>query len=328
MGNICRKKEDFSTAIEHVKKALKICTELNKINPEEYSPKMADILLLLGDYHTLIKKYSVSIVEYEEALRIYCELAGKDIDSSKHQLDVSKVLHCLGDVYVLKDECEEGIAYYKDALDIARSDNIVENLYTIAELQAKILESMINTYITIENYEEAICTIKEILPICRLKLALNPAREIPKLAEIRTIQGELYSHLEQPENSLLEIIEARKLYEFLTAYFPETYFDKFKSITNICILTYQEVGKYKEANELAEDVLALYRYLATKEPEEFLPIVVIYLGHIAGYHNTFTQEREKALKLAHEIIQITSSMEEKDEEIISVIQLAESIIER
>ncbi|MDR1171663.1 MAG: tetratricopeptide repeat protein [Bacteroidales bacterium] len=305
-GVIARKKQNFPEAIEHVGKALKIYTLLTEKNPVEYRPRMADMLTVMGDYHTYSENYATAVVVFEEAVKIRRELAlhgsGEDAMNLARTLDKLAVVHtCLG-------EYGDAVSRFEDALRI-ENDQLEYNLYMVLAAKANILYNLSAALFGAKKYDGAIRRIKEELEVRKKVRETDPFGQLPLMARAHDVLADAYLELGQPEDAIREREEIVKLYKTLAEHSPETWLCSLGEALNQCSNLYFEMKSYDKYFLLTKKALEVFRKLAAGDPEKYLISVGCLLGNVCHYYEMISPDRKKKIETAREICRILSSVE-------------------
>jgi hypothetical protein len=321
-GVIARKKQNLPEAIEHAGKALKIYTGLTEKNPTEYRPRMADMLVIVGDYHTYSKNYPTALVVFEEALKIRRELALHSTEENAlgvaHTLDKVAVIHiCLG-------EFEDAISRFEDALRIYE-DHIEYNIYSILASKADTLNNLAIALYHAKKYNEAVRRIKEELDIRKEVQATNPFGQLPLMAKARSLLSDAYLNLQRSEDAIREREKVVKLYKILVKHDPEPWLCDLGEALNHCSNLYRHAKMFGKYFLTMMEALDVFRKLAAINPDEYLLTVGCLLANVCHYYEQISPNRKKLLEAARESFQILSSVK-RDEMVESVYAKVKEVL--
>jgi tetratricopeptide (TPR) repeat protein len=322
MGTIAKGKQDYPKAVEYAGKALKIYTGLSEKNPAEYRPRMSDMLMVMGDYHTFARNFTVALVVFEEAMNIRRELALHG--SREYTLQLSDTLDKLATVHLCLGEFQEGFARYEEALKI-REDNLDYNLYMMLEAKANTLYNLSVGLYSAKEYGGAIRRAKEELETRKRLQEVDPFGQLPYMAKIRSLLADAYLNLQQPENAIREREMEVKLYRTFAKRFPDRLRDLGEAL-NHCSNLYFRMKAYGKYFLMMKEALEIFRKLAVTSPDEYLPTVGCLLSNVCHYYKKISPDRKKALEAAREAVRILSSIE-RDEAFEVAYEAVQRVIE-
>jgi tetratricopeptide (TPR) repeat protein len=300
---------NFPEAIEHAGKALKIYTCLTKQNPAEYRSRMADMLAVMGDYHTYSKNFSTALVVFEEVVKIRRELALHG--TVENALSVAHALDNLAANHIFLGEYEDAVSRLEDALRI-QDDHLEYNLYSILASKADTLHNLSIALHHAEKYDEAIRRIKEELEARKEVQDTDPFGQLPHMAEARNILADVYLNLQRPEDAVREREKVVSLYKTLAKHTPETWLCNLGESLSYCSNLHFRMKSYGKFFLSTKEALEVFRRLAADDPKVYLPAVGCLLGNLCYYYEHISPDRKKALEAARESVQILSSVERNE----------------
>jgi tetratricopeptide (TPR) repeat protein len=307
LGVMARKKKDYPKAVEYAGKALKIYTELTEKNPAEYRPKMSDMLVIVGDYHTYMKNYPVALVVFEEAMKIRRELALHG--SFEYAMNLADVTDKLGSIHLCMEEYPEAISHYEEALRI-KEDNIDNNLYQVLESKANTLYNLTVAHFSMHEYEKAVRRANEELEARKEVQEIDPFGQLPYRAKTGSILADLYLHLNRPEDAVRERERVVKLYRALAEHSREDdWLNSLGEALNHCSNLYFRMKSYGKYILTTKEAVKIFRRLAIADPKEYLLTVGCLLGNICHFYEQISPDRKKALEAATEACRILSTLE-------------------
>jgi tetratricopeptide (TPR) repeat protein len=305
-GIIAKRAGNVPEAIEHAGNALKIYTLLTEKNPTEYRPRMADMLTVMGDYHTYSKNFPTALVVFEEAMKIRRELALHGTE--ENALSVAHALDKLAVVHICLGELEDAVSRLEDALRI-QDDHLEYNLYSVLTSKADTLHNLSIALHHAEKYDEAIRRIKEELEARKEVQDTDPFGQLPHMAEARNILANVYLNLQRPEDAIREREKVVKLYKILAKHTPETWLCNLGEALNHCSNLHFRMKSYGKFFLSMKEALEVFRRLADDDPKEYLLTVGCLLGNVCHYYDQISPDRKKMLEAARESFQILSSIE-------------------
>jgi tetratricopeptide (TPR) repeat protein len=308
-GIIAKRKQNFPEAIEHAGKALKIYTGLTEKNPTEYRPRMADMLTVMGDYHTYSKNFPTALVVFEEAVKIRREIAFHGTE--ENALSVAHTLDKLAVVHLCLEEYGDAISRFEDALRIM-DDHLEYNLYSILASKADTLYNLSIALYQAKKYDEAIRRIKEELDIRKEVQETDPFGQLPLMARARNVLANVYLSLQRPEDAIREREKIVKLYKTLAKHTPETWLHNLGEALNYCSNLHFRMKSYGKCFLSMKEALEVFRKLAATDPDKYLSTVGCLLGNVCHYYEHISPNRKKLLEAARESFQILSSIERNE----------------
>jgi tetratricopeptide (TPR) repeat protein len=308
-GILARKKSDYPEAIEHAAKALKIYTGLTEKNPAEYRPRMADMLTVMGDYHTYSKNFPTALVVFEEAVKIRREIALHGTE--ENALNVAHTLDKLAVVHLFLEEYGDAISRFEDALRI-QDDHLEYNLYSVLASKADTLYNLSIALYQAKRYDEAIRRIKEELEVRKEVQETDPFGQLPLMAKARNVLANVYLGLQRPEDAIREREKVVKLYKTLAKHSPETWLCDLGESLNYCSKLYFRMKSYGKYFLSTKEALEIFRRLAATDPVEYLPTVGCLLENVCHYYEQISPNKKKSLEAARESFQILSSIERNE----------------
>ena len=307
MGVIAKKKKDYRTAVEHAGKALKIYTGLMDKNPAEYRPKMSNMLVIMGEYHLLMENFAVSLVVFEEALKVRRELALYGNPESLMQLaDVLDKLSC---VHLCLKEHPEAIRKFEEALKI-KDDNLDFNLYHVLKSKADTLHNLSIAHYSMHEYEKALRRAKEELDVRREVQEIDPFGQLSHIAATRKMLGDIYLQLNRPDEAVVEREQVVKLYKTLVKHFPDNGWLPHLGVElNHCCNLYYHKKMYGKYILGLKEAIEIFRKLALDNPDEYLMTVGCLLSNVCHFYETISPDKKKMLEAATEAYRILSSID-------------------
>ena len=220
--------------------------------------------------------------------------------------------HLPGDADTLKPSNAQSEKEYNEALKSFREladKNPDDYLPKVAET----LNSLGLLHTDTERDSEAEEEFSEALKIYQALADKNPDDYLPKVAETLNNLGLLHTDTDRGDEDEEELGEKLKRYRELAKKNPDGYLPKVaKTLNNLGDLYWRnEHSDDKEACEKVEDryceALKIYRDLAEKNPDDYLPQVAETLNNLALLHeNTYSddeaeEEFDEALRIYREL---------------------------
>ena len=279
----------FTEAIEYYNHCL-----LLTILPE----KRSDILINLGSTHYKNNAYSEAEISFNEALKIYRELAKKKSDT--YLPDVAMTLNNLGVLQSNNNEHSKAKISYNEALKI-RKELAEKNRETYLPQVANTLNNMGNLQRVKHEYSEAEVSYKEALKMYMEFAYKDPEAYLHNVATTLINLGNLLSDKHEYSQAEVSYKEALRVYRKLAemnsnAYIPNVAL----TLTNIARLLVLK-DEYAEAETAFKEALKIQRELSNKNSKAYLPDVAYTLVCLSQFH---IYNKELSLKYAKEAIEI------------------------
>lgn len=250
-------------------------------NKLEDKSNVAVSLNNLGNLHQNLKQYSKAEKEYNEALKIYRDLAKSH--SSEDISDVAMALNNLAILHTTLNQYKQAEQEYQEALEIYRELAKTNRDAYIAYV-ARTLNNLAALHSKINNYEEA---EKE------LEMALKYYYELSKsnrYAYIEYVAGtlnnlaSLHEDLINYEIAEFEYQEALKIYQELAAKNREAYIVEVANTFNNLAVLHANLNQLDKTEVEWKQALEIYRELAIIIREAYIGDVAMTLYGLAILH--------------------------------------------
>jgi tetratricopeptide (TPR) repeat protein len=235
----------------------------------------------LGNLQTDKNEYEKAEESYEEALRLYRELAATN--PKTYGPDVAMTLNNLGTLSRDKNEYEKAEESYEEALELYR-ELASTNPETYRPNLAMTLNNLGNLQSDKNEYEKAEESYEEALIIRRELADTNPQTYLPNVATTLNNLAVLYSDKNEYEKAEESYKEALAIRRELAATNPQTHLPQLATTLNNLAVLYSDKNEYEKAEEPYEEALAIRRELATTNPRTYLPTVATTLNNLAVLH--------------------------------------------
>lgn len=213
-----------------------------------------------------LKDFDKARQHYEEALKMYRELANKNPE--KYRPDVAKVLNRLGVLLANIGELKQAQTCFEEVLQIfqklAKKD---PEKYLSAV--AIILSNLGNLLCFMKELEQAKIHYDEALKISRKLDKKDPELRKSLIATTLNNRGDLFREKGKTKQALADLKKALKIRRELMELKPEVYRPELASSLNNLGSLLCKMNKLKEAQELLEEALPIYRELADKRPKTY-----------------------------------------------------------
>ena len=290
-------------------KSLELAQQLEHwyaLEPDTSAVRRAKLYNLIGLDHSAQNDFLTAKKAYQEVLKIYRDLAGKDSDVYQLNLanSCNNLASLLQDVHSFK-EAEE---LYREALKIYR-DLSEKNPDAYLPALARGCSNLANLLQDTGSFREAEELHREALKIRRTLAEKNPDAYLPDLAMSCNNLATLYNtgSFKEAEELLQESLKIRRELseKYPDAYLPDLAF----SCNNLADLLC-DTGSFKEAEELYREALKIRRELAEKSPDAYLPDLAISCNNLA-YLLSDTGSSKEAEELYREALKIRRELAEK-----------------
>ena len=292
-------------------KSLEIAQRLEHwyaLEPDTSAVRRAKLYNLIGLDHSAQNDFLTAKKAYQEVLKIYRDLAGKDSDV--YQLNLANSCNNLAILFFDIGSFKEAEKLYREALKIHRdlaeksSDAYLPYLANSCNNLATLLR---NT----GSFKEAEELCREALKICSDLAEKNSDAYLPYLARSCNNLADLLCNTGFFKESEELYREALKVYRSLAEKNPDAYLpDLALSCSNLASLL-QDVHSFKEAEKLHREALKIRRDLAEKNPDVYLPSLAISCNNLA-YLLSDTGSSKEAEELYREALKICSDLAEKN----------------
>lgn len=243
---------------------------------------------------------------YEEALRLYRELANKNPE--KYQPDVAKTLNNLGILLANIGKLKQAQTCFEEVLQIFQ------------KLAKKNPEKYLSDVaVTLSNFGNLLCRMKELEQAKThydeaLKVSRKLAKKDPELhkrliATTLNNRGGLFIEKGKTKQALADLKKALKIRRELMELKPKKYKPEVAiSLYNLGILL-RDTNKFHEAQTHLKEALQIYRELAEKNPMGYNPEVAQILTVLAMLYVKLGmgKQAEEASREANSILQGYSS---------------------
>ena len=292
-------------------KSLEIAQRLEHwyaLEPDTSAVRRAKLYNLIGLDYSAQNDFLTAKKAYQEVLKIYRDLAGKDSDV--YQLNLANSCNNLAILFFDIGSFKEAEKLYREALKIHRdlaeksSDAYLPYLANSCNNLATLLR---NT----GSFKEAEELCREALKICSDLAEKNSDAYLPYLARSCNNLADLLCNTGFFKESEELYREALKIYRSLAEKNPDAYLpDLALSCSNLASLL-QDVHSFKEAEKLHREALKIRRDLAEKNPDVYLPSLAISCNNLA-YLLSDTGSSKEAEELYREALKICSDLAEKN----------------
>jgi tetratricopeptide (TPR) repeat protein len=218
----------------------------------------------LAVLHSDQNNYEEALLEYEEALEIYRELA--KVNPSTYLPYVAGTLNNLANLHSDQNNYEEALLEYEEALEI-RKELAKVNPSTYLPDVAMTLNNLANLHQAQNNYEEALLEYEEALEIRRKLAKVNPSTYLPNVAMTLNNLANLHSDQNNYEEALLEYEEALEIYRELAKVNPSTYLpDVATTLINLSLFYLQAVSHREKSISYAVETIKILLPFVEKVP--------------------------------------------------------------
>ena len=278
------------------------------LEPDTSAVRRAKLYNLIGLDHSAQNDFLTAKKAYQEVLKIYRDLAGKDSDV--YQLNLANSCNNLAILFFHIGSFKEAEKLYREALKIHRdlaeksSDAYLPYLANSCNNLATLLR---NT----GSFKEAEELCREALKICSDLAEKNSDAYLPYLARSCNNLADLLCNTGFFKESEELYREALKIYRSLAEKNPDAYLpDLALSCSNLASLL-QDVHSFKEAEKLHREALKIRRDLAEKNPDVYLPSLALGCNNLA-YLLSDTGSSKEAEELYREALRIRRELAEKN----------------
>ena len=292
-------------------KSLEIAQRLEHwyaLEPDTSAVRRAKLYNLIGLDHSAQNDFLTAKKAYQEVLKIYRDLAGKDSDV--YQLNLANSCNNLAILFFDIGSFKEAEKLYREALKIHR-DLAEKSSDAYLPYLANSCNNLADLLCNTGSFKEAEELCREALKICSDLAEKNSDAYLPYLARSCNNLADLLCNTVFFKESEELYREALKIYRSLAEKNPDAYLpDLALSCSNLASLL-QDVHSFKEAEKLHREALKIRRDLAEKNPDVYLPSLAISCNNLA-YLLSDTGSSKEAEELYREALKICSDLAEKN----------------
>jgi len=275
-------KNDYNSADDVYKRALKIREHLAATNPQTYESDVAMTLNNLANLYYNKNDYPAAENAYKRALEIYERLAVTNPQPYKPY--VATTLNNLGVLYYAINDYPAAENAYKRALEI-RERLVASNPQLYEHDLAITLNNLANLYKTKNDYPAAENAYKRALEIRECLAEANPQTYEPHLALSLNNLGVLYYDKNDYPAAEDTYKRALEIYERLAATNPQTYEPHLAMTLNNFGVLYYAKNDYPAAGNAYKRALEIYERLAVTNPQSYEPDVALTLNNLANLYS-------------------------------------------
>ena len=292
-------------------KSLEIAQRLEHwyaLEPDTSAVRRAKLYNLIGLDYSAQNDFLTAKKAYQEVLKIYRDLAGKDSDV--YQLNLANSCNNLAILFFDIGSFKEAEKLYREALKIHR-DLAEKSSDAYLPYLANSCNNLADLLCNTGSFKEAEELCREALKICSDLAEKNSDAYLPYLARSCNNLADLLCNTGFFKESEELYREALKIYRSLAEKNPDAYLpDLALSCSNLASLL-QDVHSFKEAEKLHREALKIRRDLAEKNPDVYLPSLAISCNNLA-YLLSDTGSSKEAEELYREALKIRRNLAEEN----------------
>ena len=292
-------------------KSLEIAQRLEHwyaLEPDASAVRRAKLYNLIGLDYSAQNDFLTAKKAYQEVLKIYRDLAGKDSDV--YQLNLANSCNNLAILFFDIGSFKEAEKLYREALKIHR-DLAEKSSDAYLPYLANSCNNLADLFCNTGSFKEAEELCREALKICSDLAEKNSDAYLPYLARSCNNLADLLCNTGFFKESEELYREALKIYRSLAEKNPDAYLpDLALSCSNLASLL-QDVHSFKEAEKLHREALKIRRDLAEKNPDVYLPSLAISCNNLA-YLLSDTGSSKEAEELYREALKIRRNLAEEN----------------
>ena len=281
------------------------------LEPDTSAVRRAKLYNLIGLDHSAQNDFLTAKKAYQEVLKIYRDLAGKDSDV--YQLNLANSCNNLAILFFHIGSFKEAEKLYREALKIHRdlaeksSDAYLPYLANSCNNLATLLR---NT----GSFKEAEKLYREALKSYHDLAEKNSDAYLPYLANSCNNLADLLCNTGSFKEAEELCREALKICSDLAEKNSDAYLPYLaRSCNNLADLLCN-TGFFKESEELYREALKIYRSLAEKNPDAYLPDLALSCSNLASLLQDVHSFKE-AEKLHREALKIRRDLAEKNPDV-------------
>jgi len=299
---------EYIKAERYYLKCLEIRRALERENPNQYLPVVAQTLNCLGNLHKATKEYSMAMAEYEESYKIYNSLAKEEPQS--YSFFIAQSLNNLGALYIDIKEYQKGLKVSEDALEVfsfltqGKSDLYTVNIGTT-------LHNLGIIYFYLNKYSKAQEEFEKALALRRSLAEENPKLYLSDVAQTLNCLAYLHQNLSEYSKANDEFEETLEIYRKLAAHNPKAYLADVAQVLNNLGFLHAISNEHQNALESYDEALGIYRKLTEEHPKAYLLTTATLLLNIA-YSKALLYDYSKVLEEYNEVLTIYRQFEEEN----------------
>jgi tetratricopeptide (TPR) repeat protein len=271
------------------------------------APDIAGMLNRLGNLHSEQNRMDEARLAYDEALKIYRQVAKDTPDTYLPKLAMT--LNNLGTLHSAQNRPDEANLAYKEALKIFR-ELAQDNPDTYLPKLAMTLNNLGLLRQSENRTDEARLAYDEALKIYRQLAKDTPDTYLPTVATTLNNLGNLYvAQNYQLDEARLDFEESLQIRRDLALTNPETYLPAVANVLNNLGLLNRAQDRLDEAHSNFSEALKIYRELAQTNPETYRPYLAGTLNNLGdlfvvqNYLDEANLALEESLKIRRELAQ-------------------------
>ena len=278
------------------------------LEPDTSAVRRAKLYNLIGLDHSAQNDFLTAKKAYQEVLKIYRDLAGKDSDV--YQLNLANSCNNLAILFFHIGSFKEAEKLYREALKIHR-DLAEKSSDAYLPYLANSCNNLADLLCNTGSFKEAEELCREALKICSDLAEKNSDAYLPYLARSCNNLADLLCNTGFFKESEELYREALKIYRSLAEKKPDAYLpDLALSCSNLASLL-QDVHSFKEAEKLHREALRIRRELSEKYPDAYLPDLAFSCNNLADLLCD-TGSFKEAEELYREALKIRRELAEKN----------------
>jgi len=300
---------DFSQDLNHFPKALEeYLHALELARKDGTNANVAKALNSLGILHNDQNRMDDARMAYDEALKIYRDLAQKNPDISLP--DVAMTLNNLGLLHRDQNRMDDARKAFDEALKIYR-DLVQKNSDTYRPELAGTLNNLGLLHHDQNRMDDARKVFDEALKIYRDLAQKNPDTYLSCVALTLNNLGLLHRDQSRMDDARKVFDEALKIYRDLTQKNPDTYLSYVAGTLNNLGVLHSDQSRMSEARKAYDEALTIRRDLAQKNPDTYLSYVAMTLNNLGLLHSD-QNRMDDARKAYDEALEIFRDLAQKN----------------
>ena len=232
---------------------------------------------------------------YQEALKRF----GSELDAPTR----ATTLNNLGNLQSQKNEFEDALKSYKEALEIRRK-LAQANPQTYLPDVAMTLNNLGLLQYKKNEFEDALKSYKEALEIYRKLAQANPQTYLPYVAMTLNNLGNLQYKKNEFEDALKSYKEALEIYRKLAQTNPQTYLPYVAGTLNNLGSLQSQKNEFEDALKSYKEALEIRRKLVQANPQTYLPDVAVTLINLSIFYQKCQPDKDASVQYAMETLKI------------------------
>ncbi|KAF8340271.1 uncharacterized protein EI90DRAFT_2043378 [Cantharellus anzutake] len=297
----------FQEAYEAANDSVTLCRDLVSLDPETYTPDLAESLNSLYNALSNLGRHSEALSFIEESAKLYRRLVV--IHPESYTPDLAMSLNNLRIALSDLGRHSEALPFIEESAKLYRQLVVVYPESYTPDLAAS-LNNLSNALSNLGRDPEALPFVEESVKLRRQLVAVDPGSHTPDLAMSLNNLSTILSSLRRHSEALPFVEESVKLRRQLVVIHLGSYTpDLAMSLSNLSAIL-SDLGRYSEALPFIEESVKLRRQLVVVHPESYTPDLARSLNNLfttlsdLGRHSEALSFIEESVKLYRQLVAV------------------------